>query len=78
MTYAPTDIRHPQHRQHRELQKLRGNIAYALEHQKYMRDFNPIYVPTTASFPETFARLTDLLRERDGDEKKALLGESTG
>ncbi len=29
-------------------------------------------MPTTASFPETFARLTDLLSERDGVEKTTL------
>ncbi len=67
--YDITDIRHPEHHQHREFQKLRGKIVYALKHQKYMRDFNPLYVPTTSSCPETFERLTDLLRERVGVEQ---------
>jgi hypothetical protein len=69
LTYALTDIRNPQHHQHREFQKLRGEISYALKHQKYMRDFNPQCVATTAPCPQTFARLTDLLQERASVEK---------
>jgi hypothetical protein len=67
--YDIMDIRHPEHHQHREFQTLRGKIVYALKHQKCMRDFNPLYVPTTSSCPKTFERLTDLLKERVGVEQ---------
>jgi hypothetical protein len=36
-TYSPTDIRHPQHHQHREFQKLRKKIVHALENKKMIR-----------------------------------------
>jgi hypothetical protein len=63
-TYSPTDIRHPQHHQHREFQKLRKKIVHALENKKMIR-----FVPATSTCPETFTRLTDLLSERNGVER---------
>ena len=68
-TYSPTDIRHPQHHQHREFQQLRKKIVHALANKLMIREFNPRFVPATSTCPETFNRLTDLLSERDGVER---------
>jgi hypothetical protein len=62
------DIRHPNHSQHSQALRLRGEISFSLQHSTNLKEFSREDVPPATTCATSHAKMTALLSERDMEE----------
>ena len=62
------DIRHPNHPQHSQALRLRGEISFSLQHSTNLKEFDREDIPPATTCATSHAKMTALLRERDMED----------